>query len=252
MTSSRPIRFCVIVFILCGVTFSLYFGFQHKIAKVPTVEKAEPIYLYVDVGGNRGDTLRSFYEKKPTHHTNNPFVVLPKILYKLEPSEWKVFAFEADSIHTAELQELEKQHSNLKIYTETAAWINSDGITIYPDRQGRGTGFWGTSISDTKKNVNKTKPMHVRSIDFSGWLTEHVQPDDFLVLKMNIEGAEFEILDKLLKDNTFCLIDALFICYHAKVAFQGKNELANEMPNRVRKRSAQRDCRVEILYESER
>ncbi|XP_077985346.1 uncharacterized protein LOC144439991 [Glandiceps talaboti] len=219
-------------------------------SNVVTIAKTEPTSIYVDVGANRGDTVRSFYAGKYINNTNNKFVVLPQNLYKLEPSDWKVFAFEADPIHTTELKALGKEHSNLKIYTETAAWINADGITIYPDRKSDSKGFWGTSLSDTKKDVNKNEAIQVDSIDLSAWLTEHVRPVDFLVMKMNIEGAEFEILDKLLDDNTFCLIDGLFIFYHAKIAFQGKNKMANEMPKRVRKRSEQPNCEVQILFES--
>ncbi|XP_077985344.1 uncharacterized protein LOC144439989 [Glandiceps talaboti] len=151
--------------------------------KVVTITKRKPTSIYVDVGANRGDTVRSFYAGKYITNSNNKFVVLPQNFYKRKASNWTVFAFEADPIHTTKLKALEKEHSNLKIYTETAAWINADGITIYPDRTSDSKGFWGTSLSDTKKDVIKNEPIQVDSVDLSLWLNEHVRPDDLLVMK---------------------------------------------------------------------
>ncbi|XP_006819321.1 uncharacterized protein LOC102806558 [Saccoglossus kowalevskii] len=212
---------------------------EYKSAKSSTV--------YIDVGANRGDTLQVFYNTLSADLSNNPYVELP---YDYEPSKWKVFAFEADEIHSDELHQLQKKF-HFKLYSGTAAWVDDLGVMLYLDRSAKTNGYWGTSISGTKRNLNDTHPVKVQSLDFSAWLREHVTNDDFVVLKMNIEGAEFAVLDKMLRDETFCLIDQLFIFYHVNAAFQKKNPLANDMPGRVTRKAREPFCGVQILFQSE-
>ncbi|XP_070549151.1 uncharacterized protein [Ptychodera flava] len=202
--------------------------------------------FYIDVGANRGDTIRGFYAKAVVDDTNNKKVKLP---YDYNPNDWKVVAFEADPIQTETLKKLQSQ-LNFELHAETAVWINDGGITLYPDRHSK-TGFVGSSISQVKSGVRSDKPIQVASINFSRWLQKHVIDSDFVVLKMNIEGAEVEVLNKLLHDGTFCLIDQLFVFYHAKLAFHGENKLANKIPEMVFDRSVQPDCFVQILYSAE-
>ena len=54
----------------------------------------------------------------------------------------------------------------------------------------------------------------VRSIDFSKWLINNFQKEDYIVLKLDIEGAEFSVLPKMFADNSIDLIDELFIEFH--------------------------------------
>jgi len=54
----------------------------------------------------------------------------------------------------------------------------------------------------------------VESIDFSFWLSWIVRPGDKVRLKMDIEGAEYEVLPKMLEDGTIQLVDELIIEWH--------------------------------------
>jgi FkbM family methyltransferase len=56
--------------------------------------------------------------------------------------------------------------------------------------------------------------MEVECIDFSDFLTKNVSKEDYVICKMDIEGAEFEIIPKLLKENTINLIDEIYIEWH--------------------------------------
>jgi hypothetical protein len=57
-------------------------------------------------------------------------------------------------------------------------------------------------------------PVPVPAIDFSAWLRRTVGPDDHVVVKMDIEGAEYPVLTKLLNDGTINLISVLYIEWH--------------------------------------
>lgn len=56
-----------------------------------------------------------------------------------------------------------------------------------------------------------------------GWLTKNFSLQDFLVVKMDIEGAEFEILEKPLSMRCSSLIDVLLWECHARVAPKGQD-----------------------------
>jgi hypothetical protein len=51
----------------------------------------------------------------------------------------------------------------------------------------------------------------VESIDFSQWLKRTVAPDDYVILSMDIEGAEYDVLDKMLQDGAFKHVDRLYV-----------------------------------------
>nr|XP_006814012.1 PREDICTED: uncharacterized protein LOC102810156 [Saccoglossus kowalevskii] len=202
--------FVYISLVLMVATIVFCVKFLQVSEKSFTKKSSEKSTVYIDVGANRGDTLRLFYKERMKSTNQKEF----KIPYEYDPTEWKVFAFEADPIHSNELLELRKKY-HFQLYNETAVWINTDGITLYPDRQAETKGYWGSSISKTKKDVDNLSPINVKSIDFSKWLGDHVTPDDFVVMKMNIEGAEFEsrlenpeIDQKVLEP--FCAVDILY------------------------------------------
>ena len=49
----------------------------------------------------------------------------------------------------------------------------------------------------------------VPTVDLAGWLLESFRVEDFVVLKMDVEGAEHEIIPRLLRTNASRLVDVL-------------------------------------------
>ena len=44
-------------------------------------------------------------------------------------------------------------------------------------------------------------------IDLSAWIKSHLTIEDYVIFKLDVEGAEYDILRKMLKDGTFEWID---------------------------------------------
>jgi len=59
---------------------------------------------------------------------------------------------------------------------------------------------------------HKNATVHV--IDFSIWLEQNIQWTDYCVLKIDIEGTEFELIRHLIHQETIYLIDELFVEQH--------------------------------------
>ena len=51
-------------------------------------------------------------------------------------------------------------------------------------------------------------------LNFSRWLQRHVAAEDFVVVKMDIEGSEYEVLPSLLRSRAIKLIDELLLEVH--------------------------------------
>ena len=72
-------------------------------------------------------------------------------------------------------------------------------------------------IKDTEER-NKLYKWHedieVESIDLSKWIIKNFKPDDLIVLKMDIEGAEYKVLPKMFEDGSVNYINVALIEWH--------------------------------------
>ena len=79
----------------------------------------------------------------------------------------------------------------------TAANSGSDARSVYG--------------SDRKVRSQTSIP----AIDFAEFVRTHATPDDFVLVKMDIEGAEFVVVPELIASGAACLIDELYLECHS-------------------------------------
>jgi len=82
----------------------------------------------------------------------------------------------------------------------------------------------GSCITQLKDKIQDTaerdllykwhENIEVESLDLSQWILDNFDVDDFIVLKMDIEGAEYEVLPKMVKDGSIAYINHAFIEWH--------------------------------------
>lgn len=163
--------------------------------------------VFFDLGTHLGQGLSHFAEMLKINNT------------------WEVASFEANPITY-------NNFSRTKLFTELtntlnvafinkAVYIQDGSITINvetPPNEGE-TGM-GSSIMSlnewapwkgTTRQFFKTS-YEVECVDFSKIVGEHKGKNIFC--KMDIEGAEFLVLDKMIKDNTLSLIQEIWIEFH--------------------------------------
>ena len=58
--------------------------------------------------------------------------------------------------------------------------------------------------------------MSVAIVDWVAWLKQHFTETDIVVVKMDVEGAEHEILDRMMRESSIGLIDVLGLECHTK------------------------------------
>lgn len=70
----------------------------------------------------------------------------------------------------------------------------------------------------------KTEPIIVECIDFSKWLRETIKPYCKVTLKLDIEGAEYAVINKMLIENTISLVNELYVEFHLDTLMNKKDE----------------------------
>ncbi len=56
--------------------------------------------------------------------------------------------------------------------------------------------------------------MKVQAIDFSKWVLDNFSKDDYIILKMDIEGSEYEVLPRMISDGSLEYVDLLLMEFH--------------------------------------
>ena len=80
---------------------------------------------------------------------------------------------------------------------------------------------------------NDENAIDVQIIDFSEYLIEKSKIFDKIIVKMDIEGAEVSLLEKLIKDNSISLINLLYIEFHAQYQKKEFAKVTREREKRI-------------------
>jgi len=84
--------------------------------------------------------------------------------------------------------------------------------------------------------------MKVPLVNVVSWFVDHFKEDDYVVMKMDIEGAEFPVLNALLDGGNACLIDVLAMECHADTSLGNCDQLMSRL--------AEHPC-IKVLTEGE-
>ncbi|KAI3472844.1 hypothetical protein Pfo_029973 [Paulownia fortunei] len=140
-------------------------------------------YVYVDVGARSyGSSIVSWFKKQ----------------YPKQNKTFEIYAIEADKTFHA-------QYKNKKGVTllPYAAWVRNETLffEINEDPSSGGS----TSSGDVDQ---------IQGFDFADWLKNTVSERDYVVMKMDVEGTEFDLIPRLFETGAICLIDELFLECH--------------------------------------
>lgn len=143
--------------------------------------------IFIDGGANKGQSIKWF-----------------RSTYK-NIDEYEIHCFEPNPNLFKYFDNLDK----VKLHT-VGLWTddNSD-ITFYI-----GTEDESSSIKKEKTTFMSDKKIEIKTIDFSKWIFNNFNRNDFIVLKLDIEGAEYDVLDKMINDDTLSYINDLYVEFH--------------------------------------
>eukprot|EP01084_Bolivina_argentea_P311182 538615_1 len=199
--------------------------------------------IFIDWGANCGNSyFKMIYETRP------------------EIKDFDlIYLFEANPLlHFVYLNDLHLSNAS-KIHTiQTAVWISSNSsFTFYIDKRVE----FNTSISNTNwiKEWKKSKPcawntntnpqgsssifganarsgasIQIQSIDVTQWLLTMFGHLNCIILKVDIEGAEWKVFDKMIYDtNAACLIQEFYVEFHSAEFLHNDNLPNTEQAKRI-------------------
>ena len=175
--------------------------------------------LFIDCGTNLGQGLKQFDKK----------------MSLLNNDKWDVYTFDPNP--HINVMDMFPGVSNLT-KVDKAIWIADISLTFLCkgknteelrqfNNEGRFQGGGSMIADDTFDNHNKFIPSHVEvdtvtvsAINFSEFIKERHNLYDKIVVKMDIEGAEFKVIDHMIQNDTLKYIDEIYVEPHGRFEFK--------------------------------
>ena len=162
-------------------------------------------------------------------------------------SSYEIHCFEANpECFLEERIKLKFQHLNITAHNK-AVWIK-DGYILFnqENHQQSNTGSptdgrskidgWGSSIDEVKMiHPGYSEPIDIESIDFSKFVSE-LPNDSKIICKIDIEGSEFKVLEKMLEDKSIDKISELYVEFHERFMPQITQEYKSNLISRIKER----------------
>lgn len=151
---------------------------------VPGAEEGSR-HVFIDAGAQDGVSLLAFQTTE---------------LYKQHP--WEVIAIEADTTYIPLLSDL----PGVTKVIGKAMWLYDGYIEFNVSEKAAGGSLWAESGPLDDVRVGR-----VECFDFGKWLMQNFKKEDHVILSMDITGAEYQILDKMVKDGSIQFVDELYV-----------------------------------------
>jgi FkbM family methyltransferase len=155
--------------------------------------------VFLDIGGNKGQGLRKFIE-----------------MYQMDES-WTIETFEPEIL--CELSNSVSDLRNVKV-NNAAIWTYTGKVTFSRYEKNLEGGSVECLMSEgcCSDPISEGYRPHDNKIEVDcvgiTELLSNYSNDDFIVMKMDVEGAEFEILRKALSDGSLSKINEIYVEFH--------------------------------------
>jgi FkbM family methyltransferase len=93
---------------------------------------------------------------------------------------------------------------------EKAAWIHEGMVRFHNGHPA------GGSVCSTKISAGISPDVYIEApcIDFAQWMRNNLLADDYIIIKSNIEGAEYKLIERLNDQGLIRWVDKWFMCWH--------------------------------------
>ena len=178
--------------------------------------------IFIDLGANNGKSISLCVEKKHSvgkdgHGDTGGLEGL------CEDKNWEIVAFEANPMFSKDLMDLKDFYEKSKavrkfhIFNETAIGVETGSTILALDDNELGLSSSVEPRSAVMRGFNGwgSRRIKINMIGISDLFASlDIHKDDFVVLKVDIEGAEFELLRRIVTHGLQSKIDVLAVEYH--------------------------------------
>jgi FkbM family methyltransferase len=151
--------------------------------------------VMIDIGGHLGETVRRFYREVD------------------DADQYEIYSFEPEPATFIELDRNVGHIKNVNLINAMAG-LKAGMETFYVGKDNHNEG--GTSlIGKTTGGIDYKQSIKVESINFADWIRDNINDGDYVILKMNIEGGEYDLMEMLMKENLTGKFNKIFIQLHS-------------------------------------
>jgi len=158
-----------------------------------------PKCIFIDLGAAGGNTLETWMQDGYGPVKNCPH------------GDWEAFLVEANPDFSNKLNALQRNLGGKVHSLASTAAYTCDGTTTFSIDPDVAHDHWGSSMEHAFVG---SKQFTVDTVNVNKLITENTIPGDWVVLKVDIEGAEYEVIPCLAKSPGAKLVDQLFLEEH--------------------------------------
>jgi len=100
----------------------------------------------------------------------------------------------------------------------TGVWSEDSALTVFIDKSSDliwGSSFYKEGNADYHRSKDKVE-VSVPTIGLGKWLVESFDESDYVIVKIDVEGAEFAVVESLIETEAYKLIDQLLVEWHSQ------------------------------------
>jgi len=144
---------------------------------------------FINCGAHKGIAINKFLKDVP------------------DPEAWIIHAFEPNPYCVTEYHTGVIRHND-------AIWINDGFINFYVGTIRKRIEGASVIKNKTSGRLDVDNPLRIPCIDFGAWIKKNFTMEDYIVVQMDIEGAEYHVLPSMIKDGSLDYIDILYLEEH--------------------------------------
>ncbi|KZL87986.1 family methyltransferase, partial [Colletotrichum incanum] len=203
-------------------------------AAVSAPDPSKPRYIFVDLGANRADSLEAFLQHEHA-----------KFEYDFPSPSWAthddadIYLFEANPHFNYDLIMAKERYiaegKKIQIFPATVADVIDGTRTFYLDTINVGQDYWGSSTNPNHPDVvnSNSNGTELTAVNIARWLLMNTLPRDFVVVKMDIEGAEYDLVPHFVEMKAWTVIDYLLVEWHTALPQESAIKAAVEASQKL-------------------
>jgi len=177
-------------------------------ANNPTWKKTNrttPKCIFIDLGAADGNTFNDFLNNKYGPVSNCP-----------SGGQWEAYLVEANPHFDSQVKALQQKYpGQVHSMASTAAFMCQGQTSFFIDADPTHN-HWGSSMSDSSPDAIKSgkQKVTVPTMNVAQLIEESVIAADWVMLKVDIEGAEYDVVPCLAQFKDASLVDRMYLEEH--------------------------------------
>jgi len=165
-----------------------------------------PKCVFIDLGAANGNTFEDFL--------NNRYGDVKNCAHGT--GDYEAFLVEANPRFQAPLKSIEANNPKVHAMPSTAAYMCEGETSFFLDTVNHDNNYWGSSMSPNHQDTKASglTKVTVPTANLMKILYENTIPGDWVMVKMDIEGAEWDIMPCLATAPIASNIDRLYLEQH--------------------------------------